>query len=337
MSRASADDERVALPASAGLSRGTRWAVGVGAGLMGLVGVLLLFLLTLATNNRLDYERNYNWLFAANVVVAGLLLAILAWGGIRLAIRLQRGRFGSRLLLKLAGIFTLVGLVPGLLIYIVSYQFVSRSIESWFDVQVEGALSAGVSLASATLETVANDMANNTRTAGAQLSQVSDAGAALILERVRDQLGATDVVLWSASELAVMGPTQTTRSGDLAGLRAIASVGQSRFNLQPERPSAQMLRSLTTGQCVINYVGRDGMETAALKIPYRPTRPLSEEAFAKARLSIFEASPSAQPTADAEARLKERRRLLTSSTKFIEPEPTSFRVPARGRPNTHEE
>jgi nitrogen fixation/metabolism regulation signal transduction histidine kinase len=130
-----AEDERTALPASAGLSRGTRWALGIGSALMGLVGVLLLFLLTLATNNRLDYERNYNWLFAANVVVAGLLLAILVWGGIRLAIRLRRGRFGSRLLLKLAGIFTLVGLVPGLLIYIVSYQFVSRSIESWFDVQ----------------------------------------------------------------------------------------------------------------------------------------------------------------------------------------------------------
>ena len=262
MSRASADDERVALPASAGLSRGTRWAVGVGAGLMGLVGVLLLFLLTLATNNRLDYERNYNWLFAANVVVAGLLLAILVWGGIRLAIRLQRGRFGSRLLLKLAGIFTLVGLVPGLLIYIVSYQFVSRSIESWFDVQVEGALSAGVSLASATLETVANDMANNTRTAGAQLSQVSDAGAALILERVRDQLGATDVVLWSASEIAVVGPAPVPRSGELAGLRAVASAGQSRFNLQPERPSAQMLRSLREQRAVASIEGLDDDGTA---------------------------------------------------------------------------
>lgn len=277
MSRASADDERVALPASAGLSRGTRWAVGVGAGLMGLVGVLLLFLLTLATNNRLDYERNYNWLFAANVVVAGLLLAILVLGGIRLAIRLQRGRFGSRLLLKLAGIFTLVGLVPGLLIYIVSYQFVSRSIESWFDVQVEGALSAGVSLASATLETVANDMANNTRTAGAQLSQVSDAGAALILERVRDQLGATDVVLWSASELAVMGPTQTTRSGDLAGLRAIASVGQSRFNLQPERPSAQMLRSLREQRAVASIEGLDddGMAQPGATAPGAQVRTLA--------------------------------------------------------------
>ncbi|MBA4002957.1 MAG: PAS domain-containing sensor histidine kinase, partial [Delftia sp.] len=205
------------------------------------------------------------------------LLAILAWGGIRLAIRLQRGRFGSRLLLKLAGIFTLVGLVPGLLIYIVSYQFVSRSIESWFDVQVEGALSAGVSLASATLETVANDMANNTRTAGAQLSQVSDAGAALILERVRDQLGATDVVLWSASELAVMGPTQTTRSGDLAGLRAIASVGQSRFNLQPERPSAQMLRSLREQRAVASIEGLDddGMAQPGATAPGAQVRTLA--------------------------------------------------------------
>ena len=137
-------------------SRATRLAVGTGVALMVVVGVLLLFLLTLATNNRLAYERNYNWLFAANVVVAGLLLLVLFWGGLRLALRLRRGRFGSKLLLKLAGIFTLVGLLPGLLIYVVSYQFVSRSIESWFDVKVEGALSAGVSLASATLRSCAS-------------------------------------------------------------------------------------------------------------------------------------------------------------------------------------
>lgn len=219
-------DGEASIPSAERWSRSTRWAVGTGVALMAVVGVLLLFMLTLATNNRLAYERNYNWLLAANILVSGMLLCVLVWGGLRLALRLKRGRFGSKLLLKLAGIFTLVGLVPGLLIYVVSYQFVSRSIESWFDVKVEGALSAGVSLASATLDTVANDMANNTRTAGAQLSQVSEAGAALMLERIRDQLGATDAVLWSA-----------------AG-RAIASVGKSQFDLKPEKPGAQMLRNL---------------------------------------------------------------------------------------------
>ena len=73
--------------------------------------------------------------------VPALLLAVLLWGGVRLGLRLKRQRFGSRLLVKLAGIFAIVGVVPGLVIYTVSYQFVTRSIESWFDVKVEGALA----------------------------------------------------------------------------------------------------------------------------------------------------------------------------------------------------
>ena len=134
-------------------ARAVRWAVSVGVAIVLAIGLVLVFLLILATNNRALYERNYAWLFGVNVVVALLLLSVLVWAGLRLASRLRRGRFGSRLLVKLAAIFALVGLAPGLLIYAVSYQFVSRSIESWFDVRVEGALAAGVSLARATLDT----------------------------------------------------------------------------------------------------------------------------------------------------------------------------------------
>ncbi|MBC7216006.1 MAG: HAMP domain-containing protein [Burkholderiaceae bacterium] len=205
-------------------ARAVRWMVGVGLAIVVAIGLVLLFLLTLATNNRDLYERHYPWLFGLNVLVAVLLLLVLVWMVARLGLRLRRKRFGSRLLFKLAGIFGLVGLVPGLLIYIVSYQFVTRSIESWFDVKVEGALAAGVNLARVSLDAMTNDMAAKTRAASAQLAQVPDATAGLVLERIRDQLGATDVVLWSA-----------------AG-RPLASVGQSRFELSPERPSAAQLR-----------------------------------------------------------------------------------------------
>jgi hypothetical protein len=41
---------------------------------------------------------------------------------------------------------------------VVSYQFVSRSIESWFDVKVEGALDAGLNLGRATLDTLSADL-----------------------------------------------------------------------------------------------------------------------------------------------------------------------------------
>ena len=86
-------------------------------------------------------------------------------GSIKPTILLRRGKFGSRLLVKLAAIFALVGLLPGVLIYVVSYQFVSRSIESWFDVKVEGALDAGLNLGRTTLDTLSSDLAAKSRSA----------------------------------------------------------------------------------------------------------------------------------------------------------------------------
>ena len=259
-------------------SKAVRWAVGVGAATMVAIGMVLLFLLTLATNNRALYERNYAWLFGVNVLVAVLLLGVLLWIAVRLTLRLRKGRFGSRLLVKLAAIFGLVGLLPGGLIYVVSYQFVTRSIESWFDVKVEGALVAGVNLARVSLESQAADMVAKTRTASAQVAQVSSASAGLILERVRDQLGATDVVLWNA-----------------AG-QPIGSAGQSRFNLNPERPSNSLLRTVRDQRSVSQIEGLDdltdpaALQMARVKVLVLVTSPglglLTEPRFLQATLPL---------------------------------------------------
>jgi nitrogen fixation/metabolism regulation signal transduction histidine kinase len=200
-------------------SRTSRWLWGLGAMTMVVIGLGLLVLLTQATGNRDRYNQNYEWLVLINGVVASGLLITILWGAVRLVLRLRRGQFGSRLLLKLAAIFGLVGVVPGVLIYVVSYQFVSRSIESWFDVKVEAALMAGLNLGRATLDTLSGDMVKQSRVAALQLSEVSDASAGLALEKVREQLGVSDAVLWSTSG------------------RMLASAGQSRFQIRPERPA----------------------------------------------------------------------------------------------------
>jgi len=83
---------------------------------MVVIGLVLLYLLTQATTNRAMYEQNYARLFTLNVVVAASLLLGIGWVGLRLYQRVRQGRFGSRLLLKIATIFALVGVAPGLLI-----------------------------------------------------------------------------------------------------------------------------------------------------------------------------------------------------------------------------
>ncbi|MFM6999591.1 MAG: ATP-binding protein, partial [Limnohabitans sp.] len=200
-------------------SRTSRWLWGLGAMTMVVIGLGLLVLLTQATGNRERYNQNYEWLVLVNGVVASGLLITILWGAFRLVLRLRRGQFGSRLLLKLAAIFALVGVVPGVLIYVVSYQFVSRSIESWFDVKVEAALMAGLNLGRSTLDTLSGDMAKQSRAAASQLSEVGDASVGLALEKIREQLGVSDAVLWSTNG------------------RMLASAGQSRFQIRPERPA----------------------------------------------------------------------------------------------------
>ncbi|MFZ4480092.1 MAG: ATP-binding protein [Rhodoferax sp.] len=220
-------------------SRALRWTVGLALAVMVAVGLVLLFLLTQATTNRAMYERNYARLFALNVVVAGLLLAVIVWIAYRLLTRLRQGKFGSRLLVKLAAIFALAGFAPGVLIYVVSYQFVSRSIESWFDVKVEGALDAGLNLGRVTLETLSSELAGKGRASAMQMADLPDASTVLALERAREQLGATDLTLWSASG------------------RLIAASGNVRYELNPERPSQQQFRNARAQRSVTWIEGLD--------------------------------------------------------------------------------
>ena len=217
--------DAVVAPKEISRSRLTQSAIAIAATAMVLIGLVLLYLLTQATNNRDLYEQTYSQLFTINVVVAALLLAGIVWVGVRLYLRVQQGRFGSRLLVKIATIFALVGVAPGVLIYIVSYQFVSRSIETWFDVKVESALEAGLNLGRVTLDTLSNDLAAKTRSATSQLSDNNALAPALALERVLDQLDATEATLW--------GPNGTL----------IASAGQSSFQLSPDQPSASQFRT----------------------------------------------------------------------------------------------
>lgn len=60
-------------------SRRLRWLMGVGLFTMLGLGMVLLFLLTQATQRWELYEQYYTVLFTLNSVVAGVLLAVILW------------------------------------------------------------------------------------------------------------------------------------------------------------------------------------------------------------------------------------------------------------------
>ncbi|PLZ00451.1 PAS domain-containing sensor histidine kinase [Burkholderia sp. WAC0059] len=157
--------------------------------------VLLLVLLAAASANTEFFDRYYSWLYTANIAVALIfLLVVVALVGV-IALRLRRGKFGTRLLAKLAFFFALVGVVPGGIIYIVSYQFVSRSIESWFDVNVETALTAGLNLGRGMLDASLSDLQTKGRLMAQQIANGDSTGTTLTLLRLRDQFNVQDAMI----------------------------------------------------------------------------------------------------------------------------------------------
>ncbi|CBW76374.1 Nitrogen regulation protein ntrY (EC 2.7.3.-) [Mycetohabitans rhizoxinica HKI 454] len=190
-----------------------------------LTALLLLGLLALASANTEFFDRYYSWLYTANFVVA--LIFMLIVGGLVWIIvsRLRQGRFGTRLLAKLAVFFALVGVLPGGIIYLVSLQFVSRSIESWFDINIETALTSGLNLGRGMLDASLSDLQNKGRLMADQLANTDPSNITLTLLRLRDQFGVHDAT--------IVEPARSV-SGATGEMRVIAQASSNFAALVPD-------------------------------------------------------------------------------------------------------
>ena len=219
------------------MTRAVRWGWIVAAlAVLGL-GLVVAFVVSLGTAPDPAFERGSRWLLALNMLVALLLAGVVVAVAWRLWKRLRRGRFGSRLLLKLAATFALVGVLPGAMIYAVGWQFASRSIDAWFDERMAMALDAGLALGRSMLESMQSDLGARTDRAVERLARDGEEPGPLTLERLREQLG--------ASEVSLIGP---------AG-QVLANAGGR--SLVGERPSAGLLREARAGRIGREVEGLD--------------------------------------------------------------------------------
>ncbi|MGB7479692.1 MAG: ATP-binding protein [Burkholderiaceae bacterium] len=200
------------------MTRTLRYLLVVGGAMVGI----LLFLLASASENSAFFDQHYSWLLGLNALVAVALSALVLLLLTRLYRRYRRGKFGSRLMARLVLMFGLIGILPGLVIYLVSVQFVSRSIESWFDVRVESALESGLNLGRTALDSSLHDLTDKARSMAQELADLPDSAQVRQLSRLRDQNQEATIVTASGQIVAIVG-------GQLA-------------TLMPELPTAVMLR-----------------------------------------------------------------------------------------------
>jgi nitrogen fixation/metabolism regulation signal transduction histidine kinase len=207
-------------------------------GAFALAGVLL-YLLATATANTERYAQNYSLLITLNAVIAALMFAVTGYLLVRLAMRYRAKEFGTALTARLVLMFALMAIVPGTLVYTVSVQFLSRSIESWFNVKVDTSLESGLNLARATLDAMLQDVAGRTRLMALDLADTPDAAIAPLLNRMMEQTGLQEAAVF-------------TVSGQL-----IASSGSRLAVLTPDLPKPDILRDAAQGH---GYAGVENID-----------------------------------------------------------------------------
>ncbi|WP_414719402.1 sensor histidine kinase [Trinickia sp.] len=211
-----------------------------------VTALLLLVLLAAASANTEFFDRYYSWLYAANIAVALVfLLIVLALVAMILA-RLRKGKFGTRLLAKLAIFFALVGVLPGGIIYVVSYQFVSRSIESWFDVNVETALTSGLNLGRGMLDASLSDLQTKAHVMADQLGGTAPTNTTLTLLRMRDQFGIQEATLVESARSV---------SGASPDVHVVAQASSNIASLLPDDLPTQAMLEQARGR---GYAGIEG-------------------------------------------------------------------------------
>ena len=153
------------------------------------LGGVLLYLLSKASANSTAFSENYTLLLALSGALVVCLAGLVGYQLWILRRKLKAKIFGAKLTLRLVMLFALMAVLPGMLVYGVSVQFLTKSIESWFDVRVDNALEGGLSLGRSALDNLLRDLTKKGETMALTLSDQPASAHITYLNTLREQAG----------------------------------------------------------------------------------------------------------------------------------------------------
>lgn len=250
--------------------------------------VLLLAALYLAgdaTRGLSGYSDYYLWVFA----LAGVALLVLAGAIVhrlyRLIRQLRERAPGSRLTLRLVILFVVLAVPPASVVYLFSVDFLDRSIDSWFDVDVEQALDDALEIGQRFLEVQKIEKQTLTRRLARRLADLEDRR---LLSSLRNMVGETEAI-----ELTVLS----------SGGRVIATSSRDFDRFAPDLPSDFVLVQARRGG---GYVDSEPLEEGVLQIRVLQTVPDSRIGSERLLQGIFPVAQGFDEQADKVEREFER-------------------------------
>ncbi|HWW31049.1 MAG TPA: ATP-binding protein [Steroidobacteraceae bacterium] len=205
-----------------------------GSTVLGCIGVTLwlfaLWLLASAAQNSEKFEKWLPWVLLVNITGMLTLAVLLAGKLARLVRDYRRHVPGSRLKGRTVAIFSALAVAPILVVYYFSLQFLSRGIDSWFELEVSQGLKDTRELSRAALEVREREFLQHAQLVAHSLSALPDFQLAASLDRERRES--------TAIEFTVMG----------AQARIIATSSDRPMDALPVPATDEMMLQLRRGR-----------------------------------------------------------------------------------------
>jgi len=168
------------------------------------IGIALLILLAKSiSNSEVISSDSFRMLLGLNIFFICSLIILIAVQIFRLLQSVKKEIVGSRLTLRLVLSFALMGIVPVLIVYLVSVNFLTKSIESWFDVKVESALEGGLTLGQKTIDILMDDIELKGKSIAYSIGNADPEQRNNILTDLRAKFGIQDAVIFDQDSIII--------------------------------------------------------------------------------------------------------------------------------------
>jgi len=206
-----------------------------------VAGAVLLIALIIALHLMSDAVQNSESLSSAfvpllAVVLSGIgaLAVLVAIQVIKLVSAHRRQTPGSRLTGRLVLLFAVISLLPVGIVYYYSLGFLLRGIDSWFDVEIDGAMKDALTLNQASLDLNQRVLLKYSAQLLAGIEDRSTTALTLTLGDLRRQAGALELTLY-----------------DTTG-QVLGTANDDPLQIVPDHPEREIMQSVRMGS---DYVG----------------------------------------------------------------------------------
>ncbi len=198
-----------------------------------IILLILFFSLRMLSSSTMDaeqFQQFYYLLLTVNLVILSMLVFLIARQAWRLLLQLRQHVAGSKLTLRMVIIFVSLAVLPALVVYSFSIQFIHRSIDSWFDVTVEQALGDAMNLSRSAVDDKKKALLRRIRRLSDEILVDIDTLSVVSLNEIREKSGVDEVTLM-------------TSKGRILGSSSIEKGG-----IVPDIPSSDLLLPLQQGR-----------------------------------------------------------------------------------------